>query len=155
VLYSEPTHLVSGSQLIWAPEVASQGRGALELTIPFSASGQKLEVGLNVPATDLSGKVLNAWVKLKAGLTSDPSNPGGAKLYVKSGPTFAYADSGWRNLGPAWTKLELRIDKPGGFVQPGYSGASIRELGVELATGSNGKQYQPAGVWLDDVACAE
>lgn len=134
--------------------------GSLKLTIPFTKTDQKVGVAVNLdPPVNLTGKTVVARVKLASGLNANPSTPGGAKLFVKSGAgdLWLYADSGWNNLATAdgWIELELKADAPGGYVSTSdagaYAASSIRQIGIEVATGGVGAGWETAVVNIDTV----
>jgi len=148
--YGEPGSLMSASDLSWDSATGNPENGSLELSIPFNGTDQKLDVSIGVAGFNMTGKTLTAKVKLDSGLSSSPDNPGGAKLYVKTGPQFVYADSGWTNLDGNWASLSLNVSSPAGYVAGTHTPSDVREIGVEIATGSQGS-YSSAVVHIDTV----
>jgi hypothetical protein len=148
--YGEPASLLGASSLSWDSAAGNPENGSLELSVPFDGTDQKLEVSIGVAGFNMTGKTITAKVKLGSGLSSSPDNPGGAKLYVKTGNQFVYADSGWTNLDGDWASLSLDVSSPGGFIAGTHTPSDVREIGVEIATGSQGS-YSSANVHIDTV----
>jgi len=157
-LYGSPASLKTDAMVTADPADGSPDKGSVKIEIPFSAADQKLDVGINLSTpADLTGKTLSAMIKLDSGLSTGTSNPGGAKLYVKSGAGFVFADGGWNNLSVGgFTKITRNPANPG-FVDTAneagaFNQADIREIGVEIATGSTATAtWSAAVVHLDTV----
>jgi hypothetical protein len=151
--WSNVEGLIDASLLEHDADEGDPDPGSLIATIPFTEPSQKVTVAVNFEAVDLSGNTVQARVKLTSGMNILPENPGGAKLYVKSGADYVYADSGWVNLQAAWTTLTLSASNPGGYVDTAagtYDPKDIREIGIEFATGEAG-EYVTATVNVDSV----
>jgi hypothetical protein len=76
------------------------------------------------------------------------------KVYVKSGAGYVYADGGYTaipTLG-TWISATLNVDAPAytDTVAGTFSAADIREIGLEIATGSEGT-YAEAVLLLDTI----
>src|SRR5258708_7096116 len=75
--------------------------GSLELSIPFTAAGQNVDVGANPTGVDLRNKTLTARIKIVSGF-EDPTDlmmaPAIARLYAKSGASYIYANGQFNNL---------------------------------------------------------
>ena len=148
--YGEPSSAPGSSSVSWDSGVGNPENGSLELTVPFSGTDQKLDVSIGIEPTSFAGKTITAKVKLDSGLSTSPDHPGGAKLYVKTGDGFVYADGGWTNLEGDWASLSLNVSSPGGFIAGAHDPADVREIGVEIATGSQGS-YAGASVHIDSI----
>lgn len=153
ISYADPSSLTDDATLSWDASSGDPSNGSLELVIPFSGVNQKLDVSTALTGEDLSGQVLSAKVRLDSGLGSDAENPGGAKLYVKTGEGYVYADGGWVNLDTAgtWVTLTIDVSTPAGYVAPGtYEPSDVREVGIEIATGGDGT-FTSATLHVDTV----
>jgi hypothetical protein len=153
--YSVPDPLESASAAAWDGTVGAPGASAI-LHVPFSAIDQKVQFSVQPsPALDLRGKTLTAQVILDSGLTSDAVNPGGVKLFVKSGAAWVYAATAWRNFqaGAGWITLSMAVDTPD-YVDPAgtHDPSQIVEIGVEVATGSATSTFQSATLHVDSVS---
>ena len=155
VSYSEPASIAGMTAASWDAAAGDPANGSAKLDIAFSATSQKLDFSIALSSANLSGKTLTARVRLDSGLSGDTSNPGGAKLYVKSGSNYVYADGGWNNMDSSkgWVTLTLSVTSPSGFVQnpAQYMPSDIREIGIEFATGSSGSSYSTGHVHVDTV----
>jgi hypothetical protein len=128
--------------------------GSAMLTIPFvpnpssATTNEQVDFGINFAAPmDLSGKTLTARVKLDAGLGA---SGGGAKLIIKSGAAFVYADGGFQNLTPGdWITLTTSFDTPG-FAGAGYTPTQIVQVDVEIQA-NGATAFTTATVHIDTV----
>lgn len=136
--------------------------GFVQFSIPFATEQVEYQGLLYsyLPATglSLSGKTIHAFVKLVSGMTADdPSKPLGAKLVIKSGPEYFYADGGWVNLSKnAWTELMLIVNKP--TLDPNkdpltYDPNDIREISVEFDTSGSATVVATPGILMLDRVC--
>lgn len=159
---SEPVALAGDSVLEWSDEEgAGDVKGSAKLTIPFDGTEQYVLLSFDVPSdiADMSGLRFEARVMLSAGLTADPSNPGGAQPFAKGGENFVWAQGNWTNIGAdelgAFITAPLTFDSPTNdeATAPldGYDPADIREFGVKFGTGSNGTDYHEAVIYVDYV----
>jgi len=143
--------------LVWSATEGDPAPGALQLDVAFAALDQKVNAQLNFATpTDFTGKTITAHVKLASGLTTDAANPGGAKLYIKTGDTYVYAANNWTNLEVAsigtWITLSLPVDAPPYVDAAGLNNpAAVREIGIEIATSSTSADYAPAVVYIDSI----
>lgn len=129
--YSEPDALGDDSSAAHDPGDGIPDDGSVTLTIPFDGPMQTVELGVTLPAQlDLTGKTLAARVKLDSGFFSDTPDPGGVKLFIKTGTDFAYADGAWSSLVPGeWITVVFDIDDPD-FSEPTNDSSQVVELGV-------------------------
>jgi hypothetical protein len=136
--------------------------GSVLLALPFSAPAQKIEFEGNVATgaagdvgINLAGRSISARIRVDSGLTADASNPAGVKIYVKTGATSLYADSGYINLLPVsdWqTVTWVNVSNPTYTATPGtHTPTDVRQIGLEFDTGSAGI-YTAATIHLDSVA---
>lgn len=147
----DPTHVTDDG----SPEPGSLGL----VSIPFSAREQKLQVGVELAApVDLTGKVVTAKVKLVSGLTASAQEPAGAKLYTKSSQGFVWADGGWTNLVPGeWVTVKYDPAASSFFIDTAndagaYNPAQVRQIGLELGTGSSATNAWTTGtIRIDTV----
>jgi hypothetical protein len=107
--------------------------GAARVTLEFSADGQLAEFARNFgtsesPGLNLTGKVITARARVEAGGAPTVA----AKMYVKTGTTYSYADSGETTLLPG-TWVTLRFQTPS-YVNDAavYDIADVREIGIEI-----------------------
>jgi hypothetical protein len=138
--------------------VGNPANGSILLELPFSGPTQKISFEVNVASdgvgVDLTGRSISAQVRIDSGLALDPMNPAGVKLYVKTGETSFYADSGFINIQPGtewqtftWSNVSIPVyPSPPGAHAP----ADVRQVGLEFATGAAGT-YAAATVHLDTV----
>ncbi len=155
ISYAEPADLEDDTTIEHDKDEGKPKAGALGLTIPFSDIGQKLAVAVNPEEPlDFSGVTVTAWVKLASGLTADTSAPGGAKLFIKSGEDFIYADGGWNNLSvdAEWLEISIDADNPAFIaIEDDYVSSDIREIGVEIATNTVPSEITEAVVFIDSI----
>jgi hypothetical protein len=120
------------------PSLGSPAPGSAKLTLRFTSGAQSANFAINFgsgtePGIDLAGKTLQAQVRVEAGAPATTY----AKMYIKTGATYYYADSGQRTLlADAWTPISFA-----GFGAPSYPSApdpalytlgDVREIGMEL-----------------------
>lgn len=166
--YSSPATLAAASDVSHDATEGNPDPGALRIVIPFAATqtggaegNQKVHLGASVgnasadeTALDLTGKTIRARFKLVEGLTTDTANPGGAKLYVKSGEEFLWADGGWTNIETLnWMALTINVSSPV-YKTVGFDPTDIREIGIEIATSGGVAAttgLAPATVLIDSV----
>jgi hypothetical protein len=137
--------------------------GYVQLSIPFATTQSDFQGLLYsyLPAVsvDLTGKVVHAFVKLVSGMTAnDASKPSGAKLVVKSGSAYLYADGGWQNLSKnEWTEIKVdgtnpNFDQNNPTAASTYDPTDIREISVEIDTSGAATTIETPGiVYLDHV----
>lgn len=134
--------------------------GSILLQLPFTGPAQKISfegsVVTNDVGVDLRSHSISARISVVSGYSADPMNPPGLKLYVKTGATFFYADSGYQNIAPGsdWqTFTWANVSTPQYPVAPypaEFDPADVRQIGIEFDTGSAGT-YSAATVRLDTV----
>jgi hypothetical protein len=135
--------------------------GSLRLVLPFSGPSQKISfeasVATNDTGVDLRGHSISARISVLSGYSTDPMNPPGLKLYVKTGATFFYADSGYQNIAPGsdWQAFTWSNVSNPQYPMPPYPAefdpSDVRLVGIEFDTGSAGA-YSSATLLLDTVA---
>ena len=147
--------------------------GAFQVDIPYTSAGQYVGVGINFAAPqDFTNKVITARVKV-TGL-GDPTelmtNPGGTKIYVKSGTGYVYAAGAFTNVGDAAHPLDTWITVPfdlrptsssttGCFSyidemnEAGtFDPTQVLELGLQFDTGGMQPTVAPATVLIDSIS---
>jgi hypothetical protein len=133
--------------------------GSLEISIPWSAAGQNVDVATNPTGVDLKGKTINARIKIVSGFEGEKDimdAPPIARLYAKSGNGYIYANSPYNNLTSVgtWIPITWEIAKPD-FVATSDAGAwdpsDIKEIGVQLETSGTTTTASPAVVRVDTV----
>jgi hypothetical protein len=136
--------------------------GAMQLNIPYTSASQYVGVGISLSTkVDLTGKVITANVKVLSGL-GDPAdlmtNPGGAKLYVKSGPGYIYASGEYTNVTVigSWIPITFDLSVPPSYeaVDPDggvFDASDIREIGLQLDTGGTTTTATAAVDLIDSV----
>lgn len=145
-----------------APAQGSPTPGALQVSAPYAAASQYVGVGvLLATPVNLTGKTLTAKVQILSGLGSPldlMTNPGGAKLYVKSGMGFVYASGTFTNLTAqgAWITIQFVLATPGyqDMSNPAnvFSAADIREIGIQFDTSATTTTASPAVLLVDSVS---
>jgi hypothetical protein len=120
------------------PGLGTPEPGSAKLTLRFTAGAQSANFASNFgsatePGIDLAGKTLQAQVRVEAGAPVTTY----AKMYIKTGATYYYADSGQKTLvADSWTPLTFA-----GFGAPSYPTApdaalytpgDVREIGLEI-----------------------
>jgi len=113
--------------------VGSPDPGSVKVTLQFSVDGQLADLARNfgtnaTPGLDLTGKTLTAQARVEPG--GPPTVAG--KMYIKTGETYSYADSGETTLTPGtWTTL--RYAMPTYYANMAvYNIADVREIGIEI-----------------------
>jgi hypothetical protein len=139
----------------------SGNAGSIRLVLPFSGPSQKISfetsVATNDMGVDLRGRSISARISVLSGYSTDPMNPPGLKLYVKTGAAFFYADSGYQNIAPGsdWQTFTWGNVSNPQYPMPPYPAefdpTDVRQVGIEFDTGSAGA-YSSATVLLDTVA---
>jgi hypothetical protein len=133
--------------------------GSLEISIPFSAAGQNVDIATNPTGVDLKGKTINARIKIVSGFEGDMdimNSPPIARLYAKSGTAYIYANSAYNNLTSSGTWINITWDvSKTDYVATSDAGAwdpsDIREIGVQLETSGTTTTAAPAVVRIDTV----
>lgn len=126
--------------------VGSPSPGSLQLDINFTAAGQSAVLALNIDSTDLTAKPISAQVTVDTGAPATLS----AKLYVKTGEAYTWADQGEITLVPG-TWLPLTYITPTYFADmAAYNIADVREIGIEFAI-PNATSFTPAVIHVDTV----
>lgn len=134
--------------------------GAIKVSIPYATPSQYVGVGISLPVgVDLTDKIIRAKVKVLSGL-GDPvdlmTNPGGAKLYVKTGVGYVYAAGTFTNLNVigSWIAITFDLTAPS-FVAMSEAGTfdpkDVREIGIQFDTGSTTTTPMPAVELIDSV----
>src|SRR6188768_3771805 len=150
--FSEPSTLLGRTALTSSAQLGSPQPPSLRIDIPFDGPSQKLELEAPAASLNLTGATLNAYVHLETGFSTDPSNPGRAKLYVKSNPGYVFADGGFNALIPGcWQMISMNLAAPV-MQNPNFNPANIVYIGVEFATGgSAATAWSSAAIQLDTV----
>jgi hypothetical protein len=135
--------------------------GSVRLVLPFAGPSQKISfegsVATNEMGVDLTGHSISARIAVLSGYSTDPMNPPGLKLYVKTGAAFFYADSGYQNIAPGsdWQTFSWGNVSNPQYPMPPYPAdfdpTDVRQIGIEFDTGAAGS-YSSATVLLDTVA---
>jgi hypothetical protein len=135
--------------------------GALQLNIPYSTASQYVGAGISLASkVDLTGKIIHANIKVVSGLGTAAdlmTNPGGAKLYAKSGPGYVYAAGTYTSVTVAGTWITITFD----LADPSYvdktndagmfDPSDIREIGIQLDTSGTSTTAAPAVDLIDTV----
>jgi hypothetical protein len=131
--------------------VGNPDPGSVKITLQFAVDGQLADLARNfgtnaTPGLDLTGKTLTAQARVEAG--GAPTVAG--KMYVKTGETYSYADSGETTLTPgAWTTL--RYGTPTYYANMAvYNIADVREIGIEIL-GRGATAPTPTVVHIDSI----
>jgi hypothetical protein len=149
----------------YSAEEGDPDPGALEATIPYETESQYVGFGVNIDeGVDLSTTTLSARVRIKEGLGDVAdlmTNPGGAKLYVKTGMYYCYAAGPVINMGDMphpigeWHTIQFNLTRQPNYVDPNctdpFDPADVRELGIQFDTGSTTMTPQEAVVNIDTI----
>lgn len=124
---------------------------SLRVELDFGAAGQLAVLARNIDSTDLTGKILSARVRLEA------QNVGAivGKMYVKTGETYKYADSGEQSLTPgAWSTLTYVADDVPAYIDNANAGTyditDVREFGIEFS--ATVAPFAAAAIHVDNFA---
>jgi hypothetical protein len=150
--FAEPATLGDDSSATHSSAEGEPDDGSVELTIPFDGPDQTVEVGVTLPAAfDLTSKTLAARVRLDSGFFGVTPEPGGAKLFVKTGSSFTYADGAWSDLVPGeWVTVVFDLDDPD--FDEGFDPRDVVELGVTFkSTSAADAGWTTATLYLDTV----
>lgn len=157
VLYeTSPESLESKTLVVHDATNGRESAGALKLYAPFEASDQKLETQVSFDkGRDMSGRILRARARLSSGLSRDSQNPGGIKLFVKTGANYSYAAGAFVALteGFGWVEFVIDMDEPElVFESDEYDPTQVRQVGIELRTFEQTQQALPATVYVDSIS---
>lgn len=144
------------------PAVGDPMPGAMKISVPYAAASQYAGVGVTLAApVDLTGKTITAKVQILSGLGTPldlMTNPGGAKLYVKSGAAFVYASGTFTNLAAqgTWINIAFALATPS-YVDMSnpmnvFSAADIREIGIQFDTSATTTTPMAAVLLVDTVS---
>jgi hypothetical protein len=136
--------------------------GALQATIPYTMFSQYVTLGINLPSTDLTRRVISARVNLASGLGSMEElamAPGGSKIYAKSGDAYCYANGAYTNQGDAmhpagmWNTIQFTFLRAPDFeasdcASP-FDPSDVREIGIQFDSSGSAVAAETA-VWLID-----
>lgn len=125
--------------LVQDSTVGEANPGSAKLSLNFTAGTQSLNFAINygsltVPGIDLTGKTVRAQVRIEPG--APPTTY--AKMYVKTGSDYYYADSGQVTLVPSsWVTLSFAAGGTPAYPVPTnpaqYLLGDVREIGLEIA----------------------
>jgi hypothetical protein len=119
------------------PAVGDPAPGSARVELQFTALGQLAELALNVPTVDLTGKTITAQVRVEAGAPPTTN----AKMYVKTGAAYLYADSGQVTLVPgSWVTLRYPSTP---------ASADVREMGIEFGLTTTETEFSAAIIHVD------
>jgi len=115
------------------PAVGDPGVGSAKIELDFTAGEQTAVFAINYAVgANLTGKTLTARVLVDAGAPATTS----AKLYIKTGANFYYADRGALTLVPGtWLTLTYDMGLPPVYPTAPtavYQLSVVREIGVEI-----------------------
>jgi endoglucanase len=163
--YDDPTntniviHVPSGGTaptLTLDTTTGNPGPGALKLSAPFTAFDQNLDVqvAIDQPGLDLTGKTLHGWVRLVSGSISG----GGVRMHASTGSNSIWAGGSWID-GTAlesgdWVPLTFDL---GAVTTSGFEPSKVILIGVQFYSGfaSSGGTFTangPAVFEIDTVA---
>jgi len=135
--------------------------GALQADIPYESKSQYVGIGLSLATpVDLTGKTLRARVKVLSGLGEPEdlmTNPGGAKLYAKSGTGYVYANGVYNPITTigTWLSISFNLAAPDFVDETNPAGAfdvtDIREIGIQFDTGGTSMTPMAAEILTDNV----
>jgi hypothetical protein len=126
--------------------VGQPNPGSAKLELQFGVVGQLADVALNITGVNLTGKTVTAQVRVEAG--APPTTF--AKMYLKTGLTYIYGDSGEKLLTPgAWVPVTFTTAS---YSNPGFSLADVREIGIEFGIGPAEAAFSPAVIHIDTLS---
>jgi hypothetical protein len=117
--------------------------GSVQSVIPYTTASQYVGIGvlLSTPI-NLTGRIVHAWVQIKAGVDTDPANlashGAGSKIYLKSGMSYEYVAGTYTpiNTVGAWQEITIDTCNPD-YVDPAHAPfdpSDIREMGIQFDT---------------------
>ena len=128
------------------------GAGSAALTCNFTgdlgaSTSAKEAFKLNVSASpvNMTGKTITVHVYVPTALTQAPynSNPYGAKVYIKTGSSWTWADGGWNNLlTPGWNTFT--------FSPSGVGEADTKEVGIQIGKGTGSPDWAGT-IYVDEI----
>jgi hypothetical protein len=126
--------------------------GSAKLTLQFGADGQLADFARNfgsnvMTGLDLAGKTISARARVEPGGAPTVA----AKMYLKTGETYSYGDSGEVTLTPGtWTTVSYTI--PTYYANMAvYNMADVREVGIEIL-GRGATAVTPTVVHIDTIS---
>jgi hypothetical protein len=115
--------------------VGEAAPGSAKVTLNFTTGTQSANFAINFSTgVDLTGKTVRAQVRIEPGAPSTTY----AKMYLKTGVGYYYADSGQVTLIPGtWIPVSFATTAPPSYPMPVdatlYLLGDVREIGMELA----------------------
>lgn len=128
------------------------GAGSAALTCNFTGSlgastaakgAFKIELGGS--PENMTGKTITVHVFVPTAITQPPYNstPLGAKVYIKTGAGYNWADGGWNNLlTPGWNTFT--------FSPSGVGETDTREVGVQIGKGTGTPDWAGT-IYVDEI----
>ena len=110
---------------------------------------------------DLSARVVSVCIRIASGFGDAgdlAANPGGMRIYARSGPDLCYALGPYNNITSVgdWTHIRFDLRRPPDLVSENcaepFDPAEIRELGVEFGTNEMATPATAAVVRLDTLS---
>ncbi len=128
------------------------GAGAAALTCNFTgdlgttttAKGA-FKIDLSASPENLTGKTITFHVYVPTDITQAPYNsaPYGAKVYIKTGTGWTWADGGWNNLlTPGWNTFI--------FSPSSVGEADTKEVGIQIGKGTGTPDWNGT-IYVDEV----
>jgi hypothetical protein len=149
---AQDTELQDATTITWDSANGNPDPGAMSSTSPFDGPEHRAQLQVTLgTAEDLTGGMVTAWIRLESGLTTDPANPGGAKLFVKDS-AWVWASGPWENLVEGeWVELTLNA-AVADYEDAGFDPSQIMQVGVEYETGGVvGDFWTEATVTVDSI----
>lgn len=141
---------ITGASISSAQVYAGEGAAALtcnftgNLGTTTTAKGA-FKIDLSSNPENLTGKTITVHVYVPVVLTQPPYNsaPYGAKVYVKTGDGWTWADGGWENLlTSGWNTFT--------FSPSGVGETDTREVGIQIGKGTETPDWAGT-IYVDEV----
>ncbi len=151
---SSPDEMQQNTSVDWDGAEGQPELGSMKISVPFSDVDQSVAVQVETAEPmDFSGKKLTFKALLESGLSEDPTTPGGVRAFAKGGE-WVWAEGTWKNIGVdelgTWVSATLDFSDPAGS-EAGYDATMIRQVGIQILTGSMGTTYGPAVLYIDAI----
>ncbi len=157
---------IASIMLGWTSTDGMPTAGALDLSVPFSSFGQYVGIGVSLfEPLDLSTSVVSACVKLVSGLGDAvdlSTNPGGVRIYARSGTGRCYANGAYHAIGYVvhpigeWMLVSFSLLRAPDYVDPTcpepFDPSDVRELGVQFDVSQSSQSARPALFRIDTLS---
>jgi hypothetical protein len=138
-----------GSTLVVASQEnhgGTDGTGALQATIPFTAASQQAWVDYSFSSpVNLTGKTISAWV-----LATSAANPINVQVFVEDQAGDSRAESTGTNISASTNWQQVTFSVPSSITGQVWDATQVSYFGISLA-GNGSTNFSTATVYIDDV----